>query len=228
MKTFFGTIFVLVILGLIGLGGYYAYDYISKKNSLQFTPIESPDGLATSTDPGNIQATSTDIVATSTVDTSMWKTYKNQELGFELKYPANLILNESDLLIVLAFPKDVYFHWPLLDNAKITVIASSSCARQSLDETDENPTKLTIDGKLFSVRKDSGVAAGNIYGEIIYDSKTEQSSCYSLIYYSHGANGAGRYVDDPVMIKKYDSQHATDLESVKETVYGILASFKRL
>jgi hypothetical protein len=43
---------------------------------------------------------------------------------------------------------------------------------------------------------------------------------------SKGTNGAGFYVDDQSLIKKYDNQHKSDLDQVMSVIYGILGNFE--
>src|ERR1019366_5399835 len=58
----------------------------------------------------------------STIDTASWVPYTNNELGFSLQYPKDLIINTGTPgTLILAVPKDSYFHWPLLDDAKISI-----------------------------------------------------------------------------------------------------------
>ncbi len=227
MKTFFLSILILIVLAAFGFVGFYSYTYLSDKNSLQFTPLDSPNNSASSTDAGNIQASSTEASITSTIDVSAWKSYKSDELGLSIKYPADLIVNGGSNSVILAFPKTKYFHWPLQDDAKITITASSSCAIfQSGDNGEEIETDLTVNNQKYSVKQSNDAAAGNVYNEIIYDQVKGVGLCYSLAFLDHGANGAGLYVDDASLIKKYDDQHTADLKAVMEVVYGILANFR--
>src|SRR5258708_3525193 len=62
-------IIIIVALADAGIAGYFAF----KKP----TPVVAPISLPVPT-PAN---------PTSSVDTSNWKTYRNEKYGFELKYP---------------------------------------------------------------------------------------------------------------------------------------------
>jgi hypothetical protein len=225
MKKFFLTIFVLIILAIVGWASYVAYDYIQEKNSLQFALIPAPGAVGTSTDGLPVHA-SNDIIATSTADTSSWKTYNNDELGYGLKYPGDLIVNEGGSSLILSFPKKTYFHWPLEDDAKITVVASSTCASASFlsDYGKVATSTLTVKDNRFFLSEVTDIGAGNIYNKSIYEIKGN-GACYSLVYDSHGTNGSGFYVNDPTLIKKYDDQHSTDSVAVMDKIYGILSTF---
>jgi len=226
MKKILLAIVIIAIVAGLGYVGSFSYGYLQSKNSPKFTEIPSQSSISTTT-PDLSSATSSQTVALS-VDTSSWKAYSNNELGFGLKYPTDLIVDDSGAALKLTFPKGSYFHWPLEDDAKLTVSASSSCAKNSVGENlNSQPTTLDIGGQSFIVTQGADAAAGNIYGETVY-SIHGNNVCYSLIFDTHGANGAGLYVDDPALIKQYDGQHATDLASIKNIVYSIAGSFQIL
>lgn len=46
------------------------------------------------------------IVITSDIDTSDWKTYRNEELGFEVKYPEGWYVIEGSKIQLSPFPRD--------------------------------------------------------------------------------------------------------------------------
>ena len=69
-------IFIIIGFLLIGLGGYFLYQYLT-------TPFINPNQES----PSAIQQ----------ADISNWKTYRNEEYGFEIKYPTYLLLDEVTL-----------------------------------------------------------------------------------------------------------------------------------
>jgi hypothetical protein len=213
MKKFFSILVIIIALTIAGIVGYGAYNYVQEKNSLKFTPIPSPDIDLN-------QASSTPDIATSTVDISEWKIYDNQELGYSIKYPKDLIVNYDALSLILAFPKDKYFHWPLLDDVKLTLISTSTCSSDIASSS-----QITVNGIKYRFSKSDGAAMGTVYKENVYEINGN-SVCYTITYNSKGTNGAGFYVDDPSLIKKYDNQHSLDNDEVIKIIYGILGSFK--
>lgn len=216
MSKFFSSIIILIFVGVIGFAGYNSYRYIEEKNSLQFTPIV-PD-VASST-PNNLASSSDVLVEDIKVDIKNWKKYKNQELGYSISYPDDLIVNFDDSILILAFPKKTYFSWPLQDDVKIVVNATSTCS------SNQNDKILSINDKKYVLENDLvDIGAGSITREKVFRLK-QNDSCYKIVVNIRGTNGAGFYVDDPVLIKKYDAEHKTDLEKVMNTIYGIVWSF---
>ena len=216
MSKFFQGLVIIIALVILGMVGYTSYDYIKDKNSLRFTPIVVD--IATSTPTANNVS-----VATSSVDTSKWKTYKNDELGYSIKYPEDLIVNYDESKLILVFPAKNYFHWPLLDEVRLSLIATSSCATKNA-----STTEFSINDRLYSVDSDTtDVAMGSKWHETVY-SIHRDGTCYKITASSRGTNGAGFYVDDQILIKKYDNQHDIDSSLVKSIIWAILGTFEKL
>ncbi len=76
-KNGFGTLGIIVIVAaalLIG-GGYWGYTFWQKDTYVTPPQIRSED---------------TSPVQSESIDTSTWKTYRNEQYGFEVKYPPRL------------------------------------------------------------------------------------------------------------------------------------------
>ncbi len=163
--------------------------------------------------------------ASSTISTSAWKTYTNNELGFSVKYPKDLVLNaDFPGSLVLAVPKDKYFHWPLLDDTKVTITASSSCPAFMSGFTPDNVASVQVGDIVYTRSESADVAAGNIYRELAYD-MTRNGLCYRLSLFDHGANGAGLYVSGQALVSQYDAQHQADMDKLISVFMGIIQSF---
>lgn len=216
MSKFFQGLVIVIALVILGMVGYTSYDYIKEKNSLRFTPIVVD--IATSTPTANNVS-----VATSSVDTSKWKTYKNDELGYSIKYPEDLIVNYDESKLILVFPSKNYFHWPLLDDVKLTIIATSTCIAKNA-----STTEFSINDRLYRVDSNINDAAmGSRWHETVYSIEKE-GTCYQIIASIRGTNGAGFYVDDQVLIKKYDNQHDIDSSLVNGIIWAVLGTFEKL
>ena len=225
MKKFFSIFVIIVALTIAGIVGYGAYDYVQDKNSLKFTPIP----LSDSTKDIN-EASSTQNFVTSTVDTSKWKVYDNQELGYSIKYPEDLIVNYDALSLILSFPKEKYFHWPLLDDVRLTLISTSTCLSDIASSSDQSlgllsNSEITVNNIKYKVLKSNGAAMGTIYKKDFYEINGN-NVCYTITMDSKGTNGASFYVDDSSLIKKYDNKHTVDTAQVTDVIYGILGSFE--
>jgi hypothetical protein len=164
--------------------------------------------------------------SSSTADTSSWRVYSDKAARYSIRYPANLSVN-ADVAgaLVLAFPKDLYFHWPLLDDAKVTISAGSSCPAVPSNRPNSEPVALTVNGYAFSRIEGGDVGAGNIYRELAYDTEAK-GVCYHIDLLDHGTNGAGFYVGDQSLITSYDSAHTDDLSSVIDIFNGIVNTFR--
>ncbi len=213
MKFFFSIVIILLLV-FLGFIGFEVYKYLDEKNSLQFSPIVLD--TASSTDLVS-NSTSTSIVTKA--DISKWKMIDNSELGYSVKYPDNLIVNKDELSLILAFPKKAYFHWPLEDEFKVTITATSSCKTDKLQ-------KITINDKdLYLVSEIEDGAVGTITKEKTYEFDGN-GSCYKIIVTSRGRNTASLYVDDPALIKKYDKQHEDEVRAVWDIINSIIYSFE--
>ncbi len=166
--------------------------------------------------------------ASSTIDTSSWLTYSNASSNYSIRYPANLSVNtDASGDLVLAFPKDQYFHWPLLDSATVTITATSSCqtVEGSTFPGSPAPVSFQLNGYPFTRIEGGDAAAGNIYRELAYDVHSK-SLCYHIDILDHGANGAGLYVADQSLISSYDAAHTIDLTAVLGVFNAMVNTFR--
>ena len=227
----FLAIFVVIIAGL-AITGYFM-------DKAPVAPVQTaPEATSTVSDviPAqlpvpNLTPTTADIPlpATSTLDTSSWQTYSDKSAGFSLAYPSDLMSSSDSGSLTLIFPKNSYFHWPLLDDVKITVSAASACPKieSAGFPGSAAPVDFFLNGYSFRRTIGNDVAAGNRYQEIAYDA-TIGSICYHIDFLDHGANGAGLYVDDASLIKKYDAAHDADLRSAISIFNAMIGSFRVL
>ncbi len=215
---------VIVILVIVGL--YYWANYlVESKRAQEHVAQTISEQLAATSSEDVMQ--STHVVknlptATTTVPTS-WKSHEYPDLALAVSYPNNLIVRREGDALVLAFPKDTYFHWPLLDDARITITATSTCAEGSVPQLAS--TTFSMNGYSFMASQGNEGAAGNRYSEVIYSTEG-QSRCYSFSLLDHGANGAGLYVSGQALIDKYDAQHDVDIASIGEVFNSVAYSFR--
>lgn len=165
--------------------------------------------------------------ASSTVDTASWQIYIDKEQGYSLEYPSNLIRSVNAGILSLVFPKNTYFHWPLLDDVRVNVSVSTSCPAVLGGGEGVETNKFTLKNYNFTRSVSTDVGAGQRYLEVAYDTKYK-GFCFHISLLDHGTNGAGFYVDDASFIAKYDAQHKEDLEKTIDILGGIVKTFKIL
>jgi len=156
-----------------------------------------------------------------------WVTYTDAAGGYSLSRPAGMTQNVIDGNQTFLFPKNSYFHWPLLDDARITVTVGPSCPAITAGDTGNGPASFSLNGYAFTRTVGTDVGAGQRYLEVAYDTKAN-GVCYHVDFLDHGTNGAGFYVDDAALIKRYDAQHAVDQTAVLSALNGIVGSFRLL
>jgi hypothetical protein len=233
MRTILIYCIAAVILAILGVAAYHFINTFTYTRHIDLPP----QLLATSTD----QSSSTQSMlhdpfgqtdpsrldpASSTLSASGWKTYTNNEVGFSISYPSDLTVKPDPLgAFALIVPKDHYFHWPLLDDVTLSVVASSSCPTLQGGLAPASSATLEDNGYTFVRQETSDVAAGNIYRELSYD-MVNQGLCYHIDLLDHGANGAGLYVGDQALISRYEAQHQADLDGVVSMFMGVVDSFR--
>ena len=232
--------FVIVIIAGIAAAGYIIS---GQGDTLVNGPDTSVPIVSTSapSEPSDTNATSTSTTASSTlpaiplpgqrnppINTSSWFINVDDKLGYSIEYPSDLITGQSGDRFTLVFPKNTYFHWPLLDDVKVTISVASSCPKTiEGGPTDGQPVEFSLNGYSFVRTMGTDVGAGQRYEEIAYD-LLQDGSCYRVSLLGHGANGAGFYVDDAALVKKYDAQHEADMEAVVDILNGMVGTLRIL
>jgi len=167
------------------------------------------------------------FLASTTVSTASWTAFTDKADGYSFKHPADLSQNVLNGGAVFSFPKNSYFHWPLLDDAKVTVTVSPACPKITDAAVDQSPVSFAMNGYQFTRTIGSDVGAGQLYTEVAYDTHAN-GNCYHIDFLDHATDGAGFYVDDASLIAKYDAQHVSDLTSAISIFNGIINSFRIL
>lgn len=219
---------IIIIIAVVAAAGYIIKG--SPSGSVTDTivePVNEPVDIATTTVVKSFWS-QVPYPADSRIDTSSWKLYVDKSKRYSIEYPANLILGTAGDTFSFVFPKNTYFHWPLLDDAKVTVSIGDRCPGLVSGNDDFAATStVNLNGYAFNRKVGTDAAAGNRYFEITYDTSVG-GKCYQISFYNHGANGAGMYVDLASLVAKYDAQHETDLIATIHMYNAMVKTFRIL
>ena len=202
--------------------------------------LAADNGLTSESNPisqpvvsGSTASTTPDVPfpASTTVSTASWIGYTDPADGYSYEHPSDLTQNVLNGDAAFSFPKNDYFHWPLLDSAMVTVAVSPSCPQVvnagAGGAFSKTSAPFLIGNYQFTRSVGTDVGAGERTLEVAYDTKAG-GQCYHIDFIDRGANGAGFYVDDASLIATYDAQHAADLGSVIAALNGVVDSFRIL
>jgi|SRR3989344_760620 len=89
-KGFANIALILIIIVLVGAGGYFIFYKKSEPITQQTPTPQNPTPPATQTQNNNSQTTATQD------KTASWKTYTNTKYDIEFKYPSSLALTERE------------------------------------------------------------------------------------------------------------------------------------
>ena len=237
---------IIVAIAIIAAGGYLIKYRSGQANQVPANPadVQATTTAADGTDSSFYQSPADANVAPSaghplpsasttpavplptgnSADTSSWQIYVDNQHGYSIQYPPDMIESVNAGTLTLAFPKNSYFHWPLLDDAKVTVTATPTCPAVDLGGQPTSPVTIGLSGNTFTRVTGTDVGAGQLYTSVIYDTQAK-GNCYRIYFLDHGTNGAGFYVDDTSLIQKYDAQHAIDLQAVFKVLNGMVEQF---
>lgn len=225
---------VIILIAVVAAVGYVIHDRVPDTASLPLpispvstsTPVESSVPTASST-PGNTMPLPGQ--RHPPIDTSSWLIHPDNKSGYSIEYPPNLITGSNNGRFTAAFPKNTYFHWPLLDDVKVTVSASSGACPEieTPRAASDDPVEFTLNGYKFKRTIGTDIGAGQRYQEIVYDLLLDDT-CYRVDLLAHGANGAGLYVDDASLVKKYDAQQEADMTAVVDILNRMVSTLRIL
>jgi hypothetical protein len=229
-KNLFKTVCIVVCLIGIMCGIIYV---ISSKLTYTRT-IELPEHLKASTSTadsivstdstplwGNIPHASSTPLYTGALP-SDWKRYEKPEWEYQVAYPQNLSEQTTRSGVTLTFPRAAYFHWPLQDEARIVINATTTCPVLT-DERGSTSTVMMNDTQ-FTRLESVDPGAGQVTRTLFYATATD-AACYTFNLTIHGARGADLYVDDPQKIAEYDAVHMSDIVRVTRIFNTIVSNF---
>ena len=115
ISTLIGTI-IIIIATVILFGGSFIYQYFALRNYVQ-----------------NQAVSVSSLLKNQNQQIAGWKTYKNSEHGFEIKYPEELLFNEPSIAKGSCTVSDCVLPDHPIDNGAVV-----------------NVEKVILDGKTFS------------------------------------------------------------------------------
>ena len=231
-RTLWPIIVVILILAIIAVSGYFMSRsggpaQPSSQQPTNSTPEASTTGPSqVSDDPSLRLAAMVPFPSATSTPGPDWKPFTNKASGYSFQYPGDLLQSiDGNGALTLIFPKNSYFHWPLLDDVTIKITSGLSCPE--LITESRASTTLMLNGTKWIRTVGFGVGAGNRYEEVAFDT-VSGGTCYHVSMLDHGTNGAGFYVDDQSLIQKYDAIHDADLAHVIDDFNALVASFRIL
>jgi hypothetical protein len=116
-KGIAAILIVLIIIGVLVLGGIY-YFLVKKTQKPVSCTLEAkicPDGSTVGRTGPNCEFA--ECPAEKSDETADWKTYKNEEYGFEVKYPNNWYAEPEDLADLSAKLSIIFGNYPIKESS---------------------------------------------------------------------------------------------------------------
>ena len=187
-------IFILIVIGAVTVIAAMTRNKPYHPQQTQPSIAENPQ--ATDTTP--VITPSTTAVIMSDVNTSNWKTYRNEEYGFEVRYPEEWIIGEvvDGSLVARLFTPD-YEKNPqnnsLLSGGTIDILAQENWQRLNFDQLVNN---LDYQFAVPLVRSEAVSTDGGLqFGRRLFKgTHPEQESSVLLQALSTGLVDSGKYI----------------------------------
>ena len=163
-------------------------------------------------------------------DLTNWKTYRNEEYGFEIKYPENFFYKEPKVAVTDCSTIDISKECPdAIDAVKIITGYSSIDStywcfpmKQGVCDPKKEVEMLTSGNISWCLHTHSEGAAGSIYTEYYYTT-VKDKKCFTLPLFIRTASSCKNYA------KQEDINKCEEFkESLPKILDGVLSTFRLL
>jgi len=186
---------IIVVAVIVALGGILAYQYL-------WAP-EEPEPTVTPTP----------MPTPPPDETADWETYRNEEYGYEIKYPDSITLIEHPGQVFFEFPDKPGLHKYFYIGIPEDIVCSKIKAKMN-----KYPEKMeTVNGINFLVEIDKTGGTEHLAYTKSYDTIFEENNCLSIVF-----NFTGPKYSKPSFYEVFD------LEKDIEVFDEMLSTFRFL
>jgi hypothetical protein len=154
-----------------------------------------------------------------------WKTYKNETYGYEIPYPSDFALKNSNGGITFLPEIKDYFTTILVNEVSIGVDAPAKICATPESAQKREWKDATFDGQSFSIAEWTDAAAGSRYQEKIYRT-IHNNLCYQITLNARYAGSYGLYASNQQKIEEVDARNIQELKAFTKLFDKIATSIK--
>jgi len=205
---------IIITVVIIAFGGVFAYQYFSQSDASQ------PEEI--------IQDDEQDLITGDESQNAGWKTYTNDEYGFEIGYPISSVVkelpNKDDGFVTVTVMKDNN----LSDTGSVSILIDDKKSVNECKNTSSKRQKVVINGITFDVLSSPDSAMGGQRGINTNYYVFHNNACYLMqslvswhsIEFVHGAT------DLKPATQQELAQENRIIEERKEFVNSVISTFK--
>lgn len=226
-KTNWKYIVIILVLALIVGGGIFGYWKKVGREEVKILEIKMPEK----------------VIENETAD---WKTYKNEQYGFEINYPNDFVKAEwtdfeftniagdfkGFFLVQFKIPRSYIKSEFYAPDIRIEVDDENICEKLNqfpdVDESLTTKIPLVINENIFTKKEKKDANPGVFYDKIIYYTKKE-NRCYSITLFNIiSTSGIEAIGDQEEIIKERDQTEQEKREFILFVEQKLLPTFRFL
>jgi hypothetical protein len=179
-------------------------------------PVLTSTAPSTETSPPAATSTSTSIAAVSTPEHPGWLSYSNEACNFQLSYPPDGVLTETDgqharIDLTIAPGTNLREKYAQIDVEPAATPCLSPLA-QGYDIAALNTSTVTVNGVSYLRQQGSDAGAGNFYDWVAYSTSAD-CGCVSLSFVLHSLNAMNFPTPPPLFDPAAESAVLDDILS---------------